>query len=70
MTALVIDCFAADSHSPISRSIAAGSILFNTGMMLSLEWENWLRLSVWLAMGLVIYFLNSQKNSIIRKQGA
>src|SRR5262245_1959615 len=31
-------------------------ILMNLSMMLSLVWENWLRLAVWLAIGLAIYF--------------
>ena len=32
-------------------------------MMFALSWENWLRLVVWLAIGLAIYFGYSQKHS-------
>ena len=32
-------------------------------MMVGLGWTNWLRLSIWLALGLVIYFVYSKKNS-------
>ena len=32
-------------------------------MMVGLGWTNWLRLGVWLAIGLVIYFVYSKKNS-------
>jgi basic amino acid/polyamine antiporter, APA family len=38
-------------------------ILTNLTMMLALGWENWLRLVVWLAIGLVIYFGYSQRHS-------
>lgn len=34
-------------------------------MMVGLGWTNWLRLGVWLALGLVIYFVYSKKNSKI-----
>ena len=32
-------------------------------MMFGLGWENWLRLFVWLAIGLVIYFAYSRRHS-------
>jgi basic amino acid/polyamine antiporter, APA family len=32
-------------------------------MMFSLGWENWLRLAVWLAIGLAIYFLYGRRHS-------
>jgi len=32
-------------------------------MMVGLGWTNWLRLGIWLALGLVIYFVYSKKNS-------
>jgi APA family basic amino acid/polyamine antiporter len=47
--------------------IAPLGIIFNLGMMLSLGWENWMRLFVWLALGMVIYFLYSRKHSEMRK---
>lgn len=49
--------------------IAPLGILFNIAMMLSLEWENWMRLFIWLLIGLTIYFLYSQKHSLMRTRG-
>ena len=36
-------------------------------LMFSLPPENWLRLFVWLAIGLVIYFFYGYRNSILAK---
>jgi APA family basic amino acid/polyamine antiporter len=36
-------------------------------LMLSLPWENWLRLVVWFAIGLVIYFAYGRKHSALQK---
>jgi len=43
-------------------------ILFNGYMMYKLGWVNWARLFIWLAIGLVVYFMYGQKHS--RVQGA
>lgn len=53
---------------PLLNLIAPLGILFNVGMMLSLEWENWLRLLIWLLIGLIIYLAYSQKNSIMKQR--
>jgi APA family basic amino acid/polyamine antiporter len=34
-------------------------------LMFSLPWENWARLFVWMAIGLVIYFLYGRKHSVM-----
>jgi APA family basic amino acid/polyamine antiporter len=36
-------------------------------MMYSLGWVNWLRLIVWLAIGMVIYFTYSIKHSRLQR---
>ncbi len=41
-------------------------ILFNGYMMYKLGWINWARLIIWLAIGLVIYFSYSRKNSTVQ----
>ena len=33
--------------------------------MFSLPWENWLRLFIWLAAGLFIYFLYGRHHSVL-----
>jgi APA family basic amino acid/polyamine antiporter len=34
-------------------------------MMYGLGWPNWLRLFAWMAIGIVIYFAYSKKNSVL-----
>jgi APA family basic amino acid/polyamine antiporter len=36
-------------------------------MMVGLGWTNWLRLFVWMALGVIIYFVYSKKNSVLNK---
>jgi APA family basic amino acid/polyamine antiporter len=43
-------------------------IIANGYLMYSLHWENWLRLIVWLAIGLVVYFTYSVRHSRVRAQ--
>ena len=38
------------------------------GLILGLERSNWLRLLVWLALGLVVYGLYGYRNSVLRRQ--
>ena len=47
------------------RWVPALGIVFNLAMMLALGWHNWLRLFVWLAIGLVIYFTYGRKRSTL-----
>ncbi len=42
------------------------SVLFNGYMMYKLGWINWLRLIIWLVIGLVIYFSYSRHHSKVR----
>ena len=43
-------------------------IIVCLAMIYGLGWTNWLRLIVWLAIGLVIYFVYSKKNSKLNNQ--
>jgi len=48
---------------PFLPFMALMGILINGGLMFSLGWDNWLRLGVWLALGLTIYFGYSRSHS-------
>jgi APA family basic amino acid/polyamine antiporter len=43
-------------RAPLVPAVPILGILFCLVLMFSLPWENWVRLAVWLAVGLVIYF--------------
>jgi len=49
--------------------VPALGIIANGYLMYSLGWENWARLFIWLAIGLVVYFSYSVHHSRVRKQG-
>jgi APA family basic amino acid/polyamine antiporter len=43
--------------------------IISCGLMMSgLDWTNWLRLALWLAIGMAIYYLYGRKNSKIGKE--
>jgi APA family basic amino acid/polyamine antiporter len=58
-----------DRHRPFRAPavwlIAPLGVIFNFGMMLTLEWQNWARLVIWLIIGLVIYFMYGKKHSVM-----
>ncbi len=41
---------------PMVPLVPALGIIFNVGLMFSLGWHNWARLTIWLGVGLIIYF--------------
>ena len=45
-------------------------ILLNLGLMMGLGIDNWLRLVVWLAIGLAIYFMYGRKHSTLQNPGS
>jgi APA family basic amino acid/polyamine antiporter len=47
--------------------VSISGIAFCLLLMFSLPWENWLRLAVWLVVGLVIYFAYGRKNSVLAR---
>ncbi len=54
-------------RTPLVPLVPILGILVCGAMIYGLGWTNWLRLGVWLAIGLVIYFTYSQKNSLLNK---
>jgi len=55
-------------RAPVIWLVAPLGVIFNLGMMLTLEWQNWTRLLVWLLVGILIYFLYGRKHSILGKR--
>lgn len=49
--------------APALPIVAFLGVVFNVAMMISLKQNTWIRLIVWVAIGLLIYFLYSYKNS-------
>jgi basic amino acid/polyamine antiporter, APA family len=50
-------------RTPLVPIVPILGILFNLTMMYGLGWSNWLRLFVWMAVGLLIYFVYSKNHS-------
>jgi len=44
------------------------AVLVCLGLMAGLPWETWMRLIVWMAIGLVIYFAYGYSHSEVRKR--
>ncbi|QRE77071.1 amino acid permease [Methylobacterium aquaticum] len=55
---------------PLVPLVPAAGILVCLGMMLSLDGETWLRLVVWLGIGLVIYFAYGRRHSRVGREAA
>ncbi len=56
-------------RAPLVPFVPIAGILSCLLLMFSLPSENWLRLIIWLAIGLVIYFSYSRKHSVMAKAG-
>lgn len=52
---------------PLVPLIPILGILVCLGMMVFMPWETWLRLIIWLAIGMAIYYLYGKKNSKLGK---
>jgi basic amino acid/polyamine antiporter, APA family len=57
-------------RTPLVPLVPIAGMASNLLMMFYLGWENWLRLFVWLAIGLVIYFAYGRKQSSIGREMA
>lgn len=55
-------------RAPAMNLVAPLGILLCGSMMVSLGWQNWVRLFGWLAIGLVIYFCYSRHHSHLGKE--
>ena len=52
-------------RAPLFPWVPILGILFCLTLMFSLGWHNWLRLFVWLLIGMVIYFLYGRRHSVL-----
>jgi len=53
---------------PLVFLVAPLGILVNLGMMMFLKPQTWLRLLIWLLVGLAVYFLYSMRHSVLGKR--
>jgi basic amino acid/polyamine antiporter, APA family len=53
-------------RTPLVPLVPILGVIFSLFLMLSLPWDTWLRLIVWLLVGFVIYFAYSKKHSRVR----
>jgi basic amino acid/polyamine antiporter, APA family len=53
-------------RTPLVPLVPILGVLCNLFLMLGLGWSNWMRLVVWLAIGLIIYFVYSRHHSRLR----
>ena len=54
--------------APLGLFCPIGGIILCLLLMFSLGWENWLRLFIWLALGLVVYFAYGIRHSRLQIQ--
>jgi APA family basic amino acid/polyamine antiporter len=52
-------------RTPLAPFVSIMGVLVNGGLMLSLGRDNWIRLFVWLVVGLVIYVGYSRHHSLL-----
>ena len=55
--------------TPFVPLIPILGIVFNLAMMFGLGIDNWLRLFIWMAIGLVVYFAYGKKHSTVQHSG-
>jgi APA family basic amino acid/polyamine antiporter len=53
-------------RTPLVPALPIASALVSFALMLALPWPTWERLMIWMALGLVIYFVYGRKNSKLR----
>lgn len=54
--------------APLGFFCPIGGIILCLLLMFSLGWENWLRLFIWLGIGLAIYLAYGMRNSVLNKE--
>jgi len=57
-------------RTPLVPWVPLAAIVSCSYLMLQLPWATWLRFIVWLAVGLVLYFVYGARHSVLRKEHA
>ena len=57
-------------RTPFAPFVSIMGVLVNGGLMFSLGRDNWIRLFVWLIVGLLIYLGYSRHHSVLGKRDA
>ena len=55
-------------RSPLFPWVPILGVVFCLTLMFSLGWHNWMRLFVWLAIGMVIYFFYGRRHSVLNNK--
>jgi basic amino acid/polyamine antiporter, APA family len=55
-------------HTPLAPLVSVMGVLVNGGLMFWLGRDNWIRLIIWLVIGLIIYVGYSRHHSILGRQ--
>jgi basic amino acid/polyamine antiporter, APA family len=55
-------------RTPFLNFVAPAGVVMCLGLMATLAWETWVRLGVWLAIGLVIYFCYGRHHSHLGRE--
>ena len=57
-------------RSTLDRSSAASDVYKRQAMIYGLGWPNWLRLGIWMLIGVVIYFAYGRHHSKLNQKDA
>ena len=57
-------------RTPLVPYVPIAGVLVCVYLMYSLTGESWIRLAIWMALGVIIYFAYSKKHSVVRKNYA
>jgi basic amino acid/polyamine antiporter, APA family len=57
-------------RTPFVPLVPALAVVMCTYLMIQLPWVTWVRFFVWLAIGLVVYFMYGVRHSVLRRQDA
>lgn len=50
---------------PAYKFVCSGAIIVCGYLMFSLPWITWLRFIIWMAIGIVVYFIYSKRHSVL-----